>query len=370
VTASTTVVETSADRSLRSIRRRVQPFLLPLAMWAVWRLAHLFLETCVGGRPGVWWDDGYYRTILRQGYRPFEAYGVWQQTNFFPLLPWLTGAVKLVVRSEDVAIQVVLSAAQVTAVLFVFIAARRWRSERVAVTAVALMLLVPPSVFLWMFYTEGLFIALSAAAILSAEDGRMARAGLLGIGVAATRSIGVLIVIPLVLCELQHRRRVGRRLTWCALPLLGPAAVMLAQWGQAGDPLAFVRTSKHWETHAQLPVWTFVERLDHAIETGITTTTVIDVAAVFVVTALGVRSFRVPFPWSHRAWLWIVVLAPLSSGLIFSWSRYMFAAWPAILVGAEAVDRSPRTTKVALAALLCVLTVNRVIWWHDGQFIG
>jgi hypothetical protein len=131
-----------------------------------------------------------------------------------------------------------------------------------------------------------------------------------------------------------------------------------------------VHASKHWETHAQLPISTFFERLDYVQETKFTTTTPIDVAAVLIAIAAGVRAFSTSMPWSHRAWLWLMVLAPLSSGLLFSWSRYMLAAWPALLVGAEVIERRPIPTKVALATLLVILTVNRILVWHDGWFIG
>ncbi|HEX7095235.1 MAG TPA: glycosyltransferase family 39 protein, partial [Acidimicrobiales bacterium] len=144
----------------------------PLALWLAWRLAHLVLMHLVGGPPGRSWDDGYYRTILRQGYRPFEPYGVWQQTNFFPLLPWVTRVVQAVVRSETVAIHTVLTVAQIAAVLLLYEHARRLRDERVALTAVAILLVAPPSVFLWLFFSEGLFLALSMAAMLCAARGR------------------------------------------------------------------------------------------------------------------------------------------------------------------------------------------------------
>jgi hypothetical protein len=295
---------------------------------------------------------------------------VWQQTNFFPLLPWLTRAVQSVVRSETVAMHVVLTAAQLAAVLLLFSLAERWRGRRVALTAVAMLLLVPTSVFLWMFFTEGLFLALSMGALLAAERDRPLLAGVLGAGVAATRTVGVLIVVPLALAAWQKRRTLDRRLVWCALPVLGVAAVMVAQWVQAGDALGFVHTSKYWETHAQLPISTFFERLDYVGETRFTSTTAIDVAAVVLVAAAGVRAFRIAMPWSQRAWLWLMLLAPLSSGLIFSWSRYMLAAWPALLVGAEVVERRPAATKVVLAVVCAVLTVDRVLAWHAGRFIG
>jgi hypothetical protein len=354
----------------RATTRNLGWVVKPLVVWAIWRVAHLVLMVAAGGRPDIWWDDGYYQTILRQGYRPFPPYGVWQQTNFFPLLPWITSAVQFVVRSEAVAIHLVLTSAQIAAVLLLYVLARRWRDERIALTAVALLLLVPPSVFLWMFFTEGLFLALSMGAILAAEDDRPLLAGLLGIGVAATRSVGILITIPLALAAWQHRRTIDRRLVWTALPVLGIAAVMFAQWVQADDALGFVHTSKYWETHAQLPISTFFERIDYVMETHLTTTTPIDIAAVVLAVALGVHAFRIALPWSHRAWLWLMVLAPLSSGLLFSWSRYMMSAWPAFLVGAEVVSRRPRATQIAIATLFVILTVNRILVWHDGWFIG
>ena len=42
----------------------------------------------------------------------------------------------------------------------------------------------------------------------------------------------------------------------------------------------------------------------------------------------------------------------------------------AFLVGADVIARRPVATKVVLALLLGVLTVNRILVWHDGWFIG
>jgi hypothetical protein len=348
------------ERALPDDHRRWSWVIRPLALWAVWRVTQLVFVISAGGRPGVWWDDGYYRTIMRQGYRPFEAYGVWQQTNFFPLLPWIARALQFAVRSEDVAIHVVVTAAQIGAVLLLYAIARRWRDDRVATIGVALLLLAPASVFLWMLM----------GAILAAERDRPLLAGILGIGVAATRAVGILITVPLALAAWQRRATIDRRALWCALPVLGLGAVMFAQWLQADDALGFVHASKHWETQAQLPISTFVERLDFIGETRFSTTSAIDIAAVGLAIAAGVLAFRIAMPWSHRAWLWLMVLAPLSSGLIFSWSRYMLAAWPALLVGAEVLQRRPFATKVAIATLLAILGVNRIDVWHDGRFIG
>jgi hypothetical protein len=75
-------------------------------------------------------------------------------------------------------------------------------------------------------------------------------------------------------------------------------------------------------------------------------------------------------PWSLQAWLWLAALTPLASGLPFSWSRYMLAAWPAAIVGAELLLRRPVLTRAVVLAMLAVVTVNRLSVWHDGLFIG
>jgi hypothetical protein len=351
-------------------RLRGHEYVLPLAMWALWRITHLAVELAVGGRPDdLWWDDGYYRTILRQGYEPFEPYGVWQQTNFFPLLPWITRVVQVAVRSEAVAMHLVVTAAQVAAVVLLYRLGKTCFDRRVALGAVALLLLSPASVFLWMYYSEGLFLALSMGALLAAERDRPRLAGLLGAGVAATRSIGVLIALPLALAQIQRRRRIDRRIAYVLLPALGLAAVMLAQWVQAGDPLAFSKVSTHWGRETISPFTTIFQRLDLALERGYSLTTVLDFAALALAVVLALRARRIGLPWSMQALAWLAIVTPLASGLAFSWLRYMTAAWPLYLVAAEWLRGRGRVTWIAIAMLFVALTVQRLVAWHDGYFI-
>jgi hypothetical protein len=64
------------------------------------------------------------------------------------------------------------------------------------------------------------------------------------------------------------------------------------------------------------------------------------------------------------------MLTPLASGLPFSWSRYMFAAWPAFIVAAHLLVRRPALTRVIVALVLAALTLDRLVVWHQGSFIG
>jgi hypothetical protein len=348
---------------------RARGLVAPVAMWALWRLAHLAIVLASGGRPARWWDDGYYRTILRHGYEHYAPYGDWQQTNFFPLLPWLTRVTQELVRSETVAMHLVVTAAQIATVLLLFELGKAYFDRRVALGAVALLLLSPASVFLWMFFSEGLFLAFSMGAILAAERRRPALGGLLGAGVAATRSMGVLMVIPLALAQLR-RNRPDRRLWFALLPVLGLAAVMAAQWIQAGDPLAFTKVSKLWGRRTTLPITTLFERLDLVLDRGFGLVSVLDFVAVGVAVGLALRVRRVGLPWSMQAFTWIAILTPLASGLAFSWLRYMMAAWPLYLVAADWLQRRIRATWVVVGVTLAFTTWRVLVAWNDGSFIG
>ncbi|TMK80484.1 MAG: hypothetical protein E6G46_09330, partial [Actinobacteria bacterium] len=100
------------------------------------------------------------------GYRPIAG-GSQQPASFFPLLPWMTRAVRVVIRSELGAAILVTTVASFAAVVLVYEVMRRWKGEAVARWAIVLLLAFPTSFFLWEFYTEALFIALTAGALLA-----------------------------------------------------------------------------------------------------------------------------------------------------------------------------------------------------------
>jgi hypothetical protein len=368
-------------RPLVGSRSRTGVVWVPLAMWAVWRLAHLVVATFVGGHhPWIWYDDAFYEVIMRHGYGAPDPERQYLSTNFFPLLSWTARGVQVVVRSEWLAIHLTLSAAQVATVLLLHRIALRFGGRRLAVTAVALLLLLPTSVFLWMFFTEGLFLALSMGTLLLAEQGRSRRAALLGIAVAASRTLGILVVVPLLIAQWQRGERRLRVLALSALPVVGLLVVMTAQWIQIGDPLSFSKSSKDgWDRETTFPLTTVFQRLEHALSNALTLTTIVDIAsiAIAVVAAIAMtqtargRSTTSPvLPWSLVAWTWLMIVAPLTSGLAFSWGRYMLAAWPVLLVVAHRLAKRAVIVQFGVAMSLGVLSVLEIIAWHEGQFIG
>jgi len=150
--------------------------------------------------PAARWDATWFLAIARDGYVPDP-----DRAAFFPLYPGLvallsplTGALLGAIVLSLACFLVGLAAFHRLAVLEIGPAGARW--------AVAGMALFPGSLWFSSAYSEALFLAVSVGAVLCAREQRWGAAGMLGALAAATRSAGVLLVVPLALLWLEARR--------------------------------------------------------------------------------------------------------------------------------------------------------------------
>ena len=170
------------------------------------------LDTLVA--PAARWDSVWYLAVAHSGYGADPA-----RAAFFPLYPLLLRAL-----GSDVVAGVLLSiACLAVATLLLHRLTALELGPEAAAPAVLALALFPGSLYCSMVYSEALFLALSLGAVYAARTGRWAWAGALGALGAATRSAGVVLLVPLVLLWWAHSRR-ARDGAWLALVPLGLAA--------------------------------------------------------------------------------------------------------------------------------------------------
>ena len=197
----------------------------------VWIAAH------IGGHGALssaveQWDALHLLAIAGHGYPGHED----QQWSFFPLYP-------LLARSLWIGVAISIAAFWVALVAIGVIATSELGPETGA-RAVWLAAFFPTSLFFTAYYTEGLFLALSAGAVLAARRDRPAIAALLGLGAAATRSVGIALAPALLL--LVRRRSIRARLLAASGPVLWVASFLGYAYMRAGDALAPVRAERNW----------------------------------------------------------------------------------------------------------------------------
>lgn len=194
-----------------------------------------------GAGPFARWDSVWFLEIARDGYD--EA----QDAAFFPLYPLL---VKLTGSSvAGGAIVSVLCLAGALWLLHRLVALDF--GEDVARLCVPLVALFPAAFFFSAVYSESLFLLLSVAAVYGARTGRWELAGLAGLLASATRSAGILLLVPLAVLWWQAGRPV--RGAWIAAVPLGLVAFCAWLEAELGDWSLVFDAQDAWHRELAVP---------------------------------------------------------------------------------------------------------------------
>ncbi len=239
--------------------------------------------------PAARWDAVWYLVIAHYGYRPDLGAYTASRAAFFPLYPFGVRAISWF-GPPPVLAGVLLSVCAFALALYgihrlttleLGTAARpslgRARRGDVARLAVLLTAFAPMAFYFSAVYSESLYLALSVGLFWSARHGRWMLVGLLGALATATRSTGLVLVLPALMIylygpredraadfvraarpRLRPRYRLRRDALWLWLMPLG---IVLYGAGLAlagGSPLAPLSAQGDWGRHIAGPffgVW-------------------------------------------------------------------------------------------------------------------
>lgn len=200
------------------------------------------------------WDSVWYLAIANDGYPAGDP----RRAAFFPLYPLLVRAVDALVHAPIVAGTLVSLACFAVALVLLRRLTALELGDPAARATVWAIALFPGAVFFSAVYSEALYLALSVGSIYAARTGRWAWAGAAGALGAATRSAGVLLVVPLAILWLARGERRPRDAAWIALVPAGLAAFCAALALGGGDALAPFHAQDIWFRHFAGPflgVW-------------------------------------------------------------------------------------------------------------------
>ena len=250
--------------------------------------------------PAARWDSAWYLVIAHYGYRPELGSYTSARDAFFPLYPLGLHAL------SDIGLQAVLAGVLFSLAAFAvalyclhrlstleLAGSGRPGSGDIAGLAVLVTALAPMAFYFSAVYSESLYLALSVALFLCARRGRWAWVGVLGMLAVATRSTGLVLVLPAAMLYLygpradrrpdfdrgepprpnggsdtRALRRIGRRLRpryrpranllWLALLPAGLGLYMAYLGLSGGDTLAPFHAQGIWGRHFAGPyggVW-------------------------------------------------------------------------------------------------------------------
>lgn len=324
------------------------------------------------------WDSVHFQAIAAHGYTRED------QLAFFPLYPlaarvagWATGSL-------------LLGGFLVSIVSFL---AGLWLVHRLtelelgpdaARRAVWLLAFFPASLFLSAFYTEGLFLALTAGAFYLARTGRFGWACAVAGAASATRNTGVLLVVPLAILYFHQRDRPVRAdLAWLALVPLGLIAYTAYQAIEWDDALATWHVQTYWSRGFHGPFSAVLYAIPETIEaagelfTGSndafeSPAAKLALFGALVLAAVGTVGIFRRLPLAYGAYALVALVPPLSS----PWSEHPLMSFPRFLavlfplhmwLALHTADRRRfAAVLVAFAAMLGFLTAKFATWGWAG----
>jgi hypothetical protein len=204
------------------------------------------------------WDGAWYSEIATGGYGERAP----TSTAFLPLYPLLMRLGAALWGGPALWGVLISLSATLLALFFLYRIAENLYDSRAARAATLALAFFPTAFFLNAVYTEALFLALTTGSVWAARVRRdLLPAGLLGALAAATRNLGIILLIPLLFEWLRNRREFGpkglARLVLVPAGLLGYVAFL---WGRFGEPLVFARQqAEHWGRELANP-FTTLER--------------------------------------------------------------------------------------------------------------
>jgi hypothetical protein len=188
------------------------------------------------------WDSTWYLDIAHSGYSRLSS-------AFFPLYPLLVRVVGTVSAPGALLVAgYVVSLAALFGALYLMhrLVTLELGSSEVARVAVLMLALFPGALWLGAPYSESLFLLLSVGAFYAARIDRWAVAGVCAALASATRSAGIVLVVPLVILWWKSTGRRARDLAWIALAPAGLVAYSVYLAASIGDGFAYLHLQEVW----------------------------------------------------------------------------------------------------------------------------
>ncbi len=345
------------------------------------------------GTLNIWahFDGEHYLSIAQYGYLepPLNA-----SPAFFPLYPLLirltAGLFGGPISYGALSVWGILISltALIFALWFIYRIAEESWGEQAAKGAVLTLCFFPTAFFLNSVYTESLFLMLSAGAVWAARSRKdLMLACILAGFAAATRNVGIFLLIPLVYEWWRSRNEYGWRVVYLMLAPLGLLSYMIDLWRSSGDPLLFLSEQAKWERELTGPLNTLLdafglattdllslfdsatyealsfEGLLYTLSTINNLYNLLFLILAYATLSLGVRWLSVDLILYSFALILVSVFFETPLSPLMSMPRFVLVAFPLFIVlGIMLKDRRLLAAWVAISAVIslgfCTLFVN------------
>jgi Mannosyltransferase (PIG-V) len=335
------------------------------------------------------WDAVWYLRIADSGYGDSAP-----RAAFFPLYPLLVRSVAEAGGGSEAALLIASYVVALSAFLGALVLLYRLASlelgRRFASPTLLLLAVFPAAVYFGAPYSESLFLLVSVGAFYAARTEHWAFAGFCAAAASATRSAGLVLLVPLAMLWWSSHGRRPRDAAWLLLSPLGVLAYSIWLGLVEGDALRFLDIQDAWSRELAVPLSGAWDGLTAAVDglrqlaSGRRSPVYFEQAAgdpfriaainlmlfgslVFAVVAC-VGVFR-RLPKAYGAWVAVALVLPLSFPVkpqpLMSLPRFLAVLFPIFMWLAVVAEERRVTPQVAAASAVGLgLFTAQFASWH------
>jgi hypothetical protein len=316
------------------------------------------------------WDAGWYISIVENGY----SYGPDKGSSvaFFPLFPLIVRILLYIIPSAKFCGYLVSNAALLLACLYLYrISYLDYSDDAIAYNAVVYMLIAPVSFFFSSIYTESMFLLLTISALYYARINKWLIAGILGALASATKMLGILIIIPLMVEYFEfdyssisiRRKNFGINILSFLLVPIGLLAYMILLYVRFSDPFAMISTQRAWGRE--------ISSISHAIEMmGMLPPFYVFIffgaCMLTLVSLLGMVKYRMRL--SYVVYCLFYMLVIISTGSFKSMPRLVSVLFPCYLLMSVVSSKYPICHELFITIFVLFLSLFTVLFVNGYWF--
>lgn len=284
------------------------------------------------------WDSGWYRGIAENGYtNGLMELGL--DTAFFPVYPLAIRFLSAFIGDTNLSGIVISNAAFLAALIVLFKLLPIRHDSRITEHTLTLICFGAFSFFFSAVYSESLFLLAAAGAFYFCERKQYFWAACWAAVASATRLLGIMLVVPLLVLYLEQIeydwRKIKPDILLFAIAFLGTFSFMIFLAQKFGNPLQFVNSQRPWG--ALNPLEIIIPTINSALSIrSILAGTFLMMNAIHLLVLivsifLALAYYRkIGLPYTVFAILAIV----LSSSRVQGMGRYMVVVFPLFIAAA------------------------------------
>jgi len=322
----------------------------------------------------IWrrWDSFQFLHVAEHGYEPTSD-GITHYITTFPLFPLIIKNLTYFIGDYFISGLIFVNIAYFVSMVVLYNLVKMHYSEPVAFRTILFMGIYPLSFLFSMVYSESVFLMFSVLAFYFAYKEKWIMASVFGFCAAATRIVGVVLFVPLVLIYLDqikyNIKNIRTPILSILLVPLGLCFVFFLHYLYSGNFLIYFEMAKRVTLEPSFP-WTSIKNtiqtiINYAKKGQFSEYAIIQLFSCFMILAVFIVGIKKIKNMPYLIYSILMLLLLLCSNNLFSFQRYSIVLFPMFIILAIIADSWKFNTLYCCACIpLFVYFLYRYENWY------